>query len=72
MVRTALPTLSAFLPFLAASLTLVAWRCVHGRHLDEVEDDDDLDIKLPLTRHRVEEKRCPPLCTNVVVCCVVS
>ena len=42
------------------------------RHLDEVDDDDDLDFALPPSRHRQSvESKCPK-CTNIVVCCAIS
>ena len=40
------------------------------RHLDEVEDDDELDFALPPSRQRQPESKC---CSSLSVCgCVVS
>ena len=43
-----------------------------GWHLDEVDDDDDLDFALPPSRHRANESKCPKVCAPVVVCCTIS
>ena len=42
-------------------------RCTAGWHLDEVEDDDELDFALPPSRSRAPASRCPDCCSSCAI-----